>query len=299
MKRKVFITCMACLCSIFMLSAQGNIKTLVNDLKSKETKKVLVVSHRGDWRNAPENSLQAYKNCIENGVDMIEIDLQKTKDGQLIIMHDRTVDRTTTGKGKVADYTFDEIRKLKLRDGIGRATHHSIPTLREVLELSKGKILINIDKGYDYFKDIYDLLVETNTINQVVIKAGLSYDRVKAENGEVLDKVIFMPIVNLNAKDAEALIDSYKKMKPVAIECCLSEATPEALRLLKKVQENGSKIWINSLWPSLNAGHDDDVAVDFGKKDETWGWLLEQGASLIQTDRPFLLMDYLKSKGRR
>lgn len=88
------------LCTVFVLSAQERTKTLVADMKSHETKKVLVVAHRGDWRNAPENSLQAYQNCIDMGVDMIEIDLQKTKDNQLVIMHDRTLDRTTDGKGK-------------------------------------------------------------------------------------------------------------------------------------------------------------------------------------------------------
>lgn len=97
------ITCMIfLLCTVFVLSAQESAKTLVVDLKSHETKKVLVVAHRGDWRNAPENSLQAFQNCIAMGVDMIEIDLKMTKDNQLVIMHDNTIDRTTDGKGKVS-----------------------------------------------------------------------------------------------------------------------------------------------------------------------------------------------------
>ena len=66
------------------------------------------------------------------------------------------------------------------------------------MELTKGKILINIDKGYDYFQEVYKLLVKTQTIDQVVIKSGYAYEKVKAENGDVLDKVIYMPIVDLN-----------------------------------------------------------------------------------------------------
>ena len=107
-----------------------------------------------------------------------------------------------------------------------------------------------------------------------------------------------MPIVNLNKPDAEKMIDSYKALKPVAIECCFSEVTPDVLRLLKKVNENGSKIWINSLWASLNAGHDDDRAVELNEPDETWGWILKQGAALIQTDRPQALINYLKKHKR-
>lgn len=75
----------------------------------------MVVSHRGDWRNAPENSLQAIQNCIDMGVDMVEVDLKKTKDGHLIVMHDQTIDRTTTGKGKPENYTLEELRCFRLK----------------------------------------------------------------------------------------------------------------------------------------------------------------------------------------
>lgn len=287
------------LSAVFMLSAQEGVKTLVRELRDEDSEKVLVVAHRGDWRNAPENSLQAFENCIEMGVDMIEIDLKKTKDGHLIIMHDNTIDRTTDGKGKPSDYTLEEIRRFRLKNGLGRVTFHPIPTLEEVLGLTKGKILINIDKGYDYFKDVYALLEKTGIIDQVVIKSGYPYEKVKAENGEVLDKVIYMPIVNLDQPGAEEMIDGYKALKPVAMECCFAEVTPDVLRLLKKVRANGSKIWLNSLWPSLNAGHDDDRAVELKQPDESWGWLLEQGAALIQTDRPAQLIDYLDKRDRR
>lgn len=296
MKKTIFLL-IALLATSLAVCAQRS-KTLVKELNDFKSKKVLVVSHRGDWRNAPENSLQAFKNCIDMGVDMIEIDLHKTKDGQLVLMHDNTINRTTDGKGKVSDYTLAELKKLHLRNGMGCVTFHQIPTLEEVLNLSKGKILINIDKGYDYFKDVYVLLEKTGTTDQVVIKSGYDYAKVKADNGDVLNKVIYMPIVNLNKPDAEKMIDSYKALKPVAIECCFSQVTPDVLRLLKKVNENGSKIWINSLWPSLNAGHDDDRAVELGEPDETWGWILKQGAALIQTDRPQALINYLKKHKR-
>ena len=296
MKKTIFL--IAALASCIALQAQKQAKSLIEELNNPKSKKVLVVSHRGDWRNAPENSLQAFRNCIGMNVDMIEIDLKKTKDGHLVLMHDNTINRTTNGKGKPSDYTLEELRKLRLRNGIQVVTAHQIPTLEEVLNLTKGKILINIDKGYDFFKDVYALLVKTGTVDQVVIKSGFPYEKVKAENGDVLDKVIYMPIVSLDKPGAEEFIDGYKAMKPVAIECCFREVTPKVLRLLKKVRDNGSKIWVNSMWPSLNAGHDDDRAAELGQKDETWGWLLEQGASLIQTDRPQELIKYLKKHKR-
>ena len=281
------------------LCAQQRVTDLVRDLKDPNSQKVTVIAHRGDWRNAPENSLQAFKNCIAMGVDMIEIDLKKTKDGHLVLMHDETIDRTTHGKGRPSDYTLAELRQFRLKNGLGRVTPHPIPTLEEVLQLTSGKILINIDKGYDYCQEVYALLQATGTTDQVVIKSGHPYEKVKAENGDVLDKVIYMPIVNLEQPDAAERIQAFEAVHPGALGGVFQEVTPDVLSLMKQIQQNGTKIWLNSLWPSLNAGHDDDRAVEEEDPDGSWGWLLEQGATLIQTDRPAELIHYLDQKGRR
>lgn len=283
------------LISVLGMSAQN--KDLRANLLDRENHSVMVVSHRGDWRNAPENSLQAIQNCIDMGVDMVEIDLKKSKDGHLIVMHDQTIDRTTTGKGKPEDYTLEELRRFRLKNGAGHKTAHLIPTLEEVMLLCKDKILVNIDKGYDYFKEAYSILEKTGTINQCVIKAGLPYEQVKAENGEVLNKVIFMPVIKLQKEDAESIIDSYQKhLNPIAYELVFDNDSKETLRLIKKVRDSGAKLFINTLWPKLCGGHDDDRAVEQNQPDESWGWVLNQGTTLIQTDRPALLLEYLREK---
>jgi len=262
-------------------------------------KYVTIAAHRGDWRNHPENSIPAYKSCIDMGIDMIEIDVQRTKDGKLILMHDRTVDRCTNGKGKIEDMTYAEIQKLRLRpQHSASVTRNHIPTLEEVLVLCKGNILINIDKGYDYFQQVYELLEKTGTTNQVIIKSSNAIDKVKKENGSVLDKVIYMPIVNLNEKDAEKRLDEFISIHPVAIECCIAQFDDNVGRLLQKIRDADIKIWINSIWASLCDGHDDDRAVELGEPDQSWGWILEQGGSIIQSDRPYDLLQYLKKHKR-
>ena len=262
-------------------------------------KYVTIAAHRGDWRNHPENSIPAFKSCIDMGIDMIEIDVQRTKDGKLILMHDRTVDRCTNGKGKIEDMTYDEIQKLRLRPQHNASvTRNHIPTLEEVLVLCKGKILINIDKGYDYFQQVYELLEKTGTTDQVIIKSGYSLDKVKKENGSVLDKVIYMPIVNLNVENAEKSLDEFISIHPVAIECCIGRFDDNVNRLLQKIRDAGIKIWINSIWASLCDGHDDDRAVELGEPDQSWGWILEKGGSVIQSDRPNDLLQYLKKHKR-
>ena len=282
---------------IGVLNAQDRIASLRNNLLHDDTHSVLVVSHRADWRNAPENSLQAIKNCMAMGVDMVEIDLKKTKDGQLILLHDKTIDRTTTGKGNPEDYTLAELRQFRLRNGAGHKTDHVIPTFEEVMTLCKGKILVNVDKGYDYFKDAYAILEKTGTVQQCIMKAGLPYEQVRKENCEVLEKMIFMPVINLHKDGAETIIDGYmKNLKPVAYELVFDNDGEEVQRLIKKVRDSGAKIFINSLWAELCGGHYDDRAVEQNEPDESWGWIIGQGAKLIQTDRPALLLEYLREK---
>jgi glycerophosphoryl diester phosphodiesterase len=294
--KKIYIVLLL-LCCCQWACSQDKATKIRESFLSGQPSELLVVSHRGDWRNAPENSLQAILNCIEMGVDMVEIDLKKTKDGHLVLMHDRLINRTMNGKGNAEDYTLAELKAMNLKNGAGCKTRHKIPTFEEVMLLCKGKIMVNVDKGYDYFKEAYAILEKTGTADQCVMKAGLAYEKVKAENGEVLDKMIFMPVVNLYKEGAEAIIDSYlEHMKPAAFELVFDNDGPEVQRLIKKVRDSGAKIFINTLWPELCGGHDDDRAVELKQPEESWGWVVNQGAKLIQTDRPALLLEYLEGK---
>ena len=264
-----------------------------------EEGKVSVISHRGDWRNTPENSIRAIQNCIDLGVNMVEIDIKKTKDNELILLHDKTLDRTTTGKGLPQDYTLAEIKQMRLRNGAGVATSHQIPTLEEAMIVAKGKIWVNIDKGYDYFDLVEKVLEKTGTTQQVLIKAGLPYQKVVAENKAVLDKLFFMPIIDMANPDAMTMVEDYiKNMQPKAFEVCFTQIDQALQNVLDRIQKSGSKVWINTLWPSLCAGLNDDRAVEENQQDSIWGKVLEMGASFIQTDRPKELVNYLRNQGK-
>ena len=257
----------------------------------------MVTAHRGDWRDAPENSLEAYKRAIELGVDVIEIDLNKTSDGVIVIMHDGTIDRTTNGKGKPSDYTLAEIKKFHLRNGLGRVTRHTIPTLEEVMTLAKGKVLVNLDKSYPYYNEAYLILKKTGTLNQAIFKTEEPYQNVRNKYGKLLDSIVFMPVVNLDKPEARQIINEYQKqMKPVAFELNFQSDTSSILAKNDFIKAHGSKVWINSLWASLNAGHEDDVAVDDGNTKDSWEWIINHGATMIQTDRIRELLAYLRKK---
>ncbi|HHV73445.1 MAG TPA: glycerophosphodiester phosphodiesterase [Thermoanaerobacterium sp.] len=109
--------------------------------------KTLVIAHRGDSKNAPENTLSSFKRAVDVGSDGIELDVQLSKDGYLVVIHDERVDRTTDGIGYVKDYTLKELKRLSAGIKFGRNyMNEKIPTLAEVFELLGNKsILVNIE----------------------------------------------------------------------------------------------------------------------------------------------------------
>jgi glycerophosphoryl diester phosphodiesterase len=215
-----------------------------------------------------------------------------------VLLHDRTIDRTTNGKGKVSDYTLEEIKQFRLKDGLGiTLKDQTIPTLEEALVLCKDKILINVDKAENYMDIVQSLLAKTDCKRQVVYKGSKSYSKVYEQYGDLLNQIIYMPVVRDSDTDLENHITEFlRSYRPIAFEVLFKKEDSPMFVQMQKMKTAGCRIWINSLWPAYNAGHDDERAA-YGDPDEAWGWLIEKGASIIQTDRPIELISYLDKKG--
>lgn len=278
------------------LNAQDRVSVIREKLLNRDQSSVIVASHRGDWRNFPENSLAAIDNAIKMGVDIVELDVQRTKDGVLILMHDPTLDRTTTGKGKISEVTIDSIQKLKLKNGCAIRTIHKVPTLEEALLHAKGKIMLNLDKADRFFEEVYALMKKTGTTKQVIMKGNKSADAVKKQYGDYLNDVIYMPIVNLDKTNAEEQIETFiKDMNPVAFELLFKKDSNPLPVKLKASLNKRALIWYNTLWDTMAGGHDDDMSLS--NPDAGYGYLIDKlGARIIQTDRPQYLLDYLRSR---
>ena len=262
------------------------------------SKRVLVAAHRADWHAAPENSLPAIQSCIDNGIDIVEIDNKLTKDGYLVIMHDQTVDRTTNGKGKVSDYTLTEIKKLRLKDKDGNLTEERIPTFEEVMNLCRGKVMVNIDQSYYYWDKVMEILKKTNTTAQGMMKSGLPYDKVVADHGNIFGQIAYIPVVSLDREGAEKTVDGFLGKCPV-VECCFEKVTPKVLQLMQKIADHGSRVWVNTMWASLNGGHDDVTAYKDNNFKDTWEWLVQAGSNVLQTDYSPQMVTYLTQHGMR
>lgn len=267
------------------------------DLLNPDCKRVLVASHRADWRNWPENSIPAIESAINIGVDIVELDLQCTADSQLIIMHDSKIDRTTTGKGRISEMTLDSIRTFRLKNGVSIKTRHEIPTLRDALLLCKDRVLINLDKADRYFDLVVPLLQETGTTRQIIMKGRKPADEVRALYGQYLDEVIYMPIVDMNDSASVCAFEAHLQSRPCAFELCWRDDDRYVRQASAKAQGK-SLLWVNCLWDTLCGGHEDDEAMK--DPDAHYGYLIDSlGFRIIQTDRPEYLMDYLQKKNLR
>lgn len=136
-------------------------------------KKPLLSAHRGGAASGyPENCIATFENTLRHAKSILEIDLRYTKDGHIVLHHDRTLDRTTTGSGLLKDYTLSELKKLKLRDTEGIVTDYRIPTLAEAINWAKGKTILILDlKGEVSVEACVSIIQEHQAQSYVMIMA--------------------------------------------------------------------------------------------------------------------------------
>lgn len=138
---------------------------------ARERGVTLIQAHRaGDRAGAAENSLGAIEASLADGAVFLEIDVARTSDGVLVLMHDRTLDRTTTGSGAIANTPYTEVSALQLRDLDGAVLYESPPTLAQVLEALDGRGVAQIDrKGDVSFDQIAEALEAADAVHRAVV----------------------------------------------------------------------------------------------------------------------------------
>ncbi len=162
----------------------------------------LVIAHRGSSAYAPENTLAAFMLAAEQGADAIELDVDVTRDGHVVVMHDPTVDRTTDGQGRVADLTLDEIRRVDAgawKDAAFKGER--VPLLEEVLEVVGRQVLINVEikgmslRGQGLEEKVAALLERHGLIDRAIISSfnPFALRRAKHINPRLACGLIYAP----------------------------------------------------------------------------------------------------------
>lgn len=285
------------------LSRADKISAVMQNPKSDY---VVVVAHRGDWRHAPENSIPAIEGVIAMEADVVELDVHRTKDGVLVLSHDSNIERCTDGKGKISEMTYDEIKDYHLKDHKGNVvdTLH-ILTLRDALLCCKDRICVNLDKGYGYYDEILAITEELGVTKQVLIKSGIKVQKADSTMACHKNNMLFMPVVSIQKESHRKMVNDYLAGNvPIAFEICLNTWEDGYFETYAdKVIKAKSKVWVNTLWPSISGGKGTDDKTAWGGDtpagpDAVYGRLLDHGVSMIQTDNPAELIQWLKTKGR-
>lgn len=268
---------------------------------------IFVAAHRADWKYAPENSLQALRNAIFFGADIIETDVRQTRDGHFVMMHDATVDRMTNGTGLISEMSLEEIRRLRLKTNWGQSTQMSVATLDEYVEEAKGRVNLYLDKaGIDLpgaeegatVRSLLQVLRRYDTLQETAFVLDWPYEKARRIFGAALDSVIYCPVIEDRIPNLAAYVEEYiERLHPVAFQFRMSSLETQAYRMLPRVLESGSRAFVAATWPHHTAGHDDNISI-FQHPSEGWGWLIERGFTILETNFPKDFIQYLRSEQR-
>ncbi|HTI61333.1 glycerophosphodiester phosphodiesterase family protein [Mucilaginibacter sp.] len=239
-----------------------------------------VIAHRGDHVKYPENTLEGYAEAIKNEADYVEIDIRTTKDGELVSMHDGTVNRMTEGTGNVKDLTLAEIEQLHVRsrDSLDRAVYR-VPTFKQILALCKDKIYIYIDYKNADVSVAYAMLKEYGMEKQVLVYINNPQQFIDWR--KVAPGMPLMVSLPGNVKDVDGIKAFIDKVKPDILDGGWKEYTPAMVASAKAMGL--------TVWPDIQSQNEA----------QNWDEALTKGFTGLQTDHPADLVKFLKSKGLR
>ena len=156
----------------------------------KKSTEIIIMAHRGASADSPENTMIAVKKALEYGADYSEIDVHQTKDGKIILMHDETLDRTTSGEGHVWDQTWEKIRLLDAGSWFGEMfTGEPVPSLEEIIQFASGRIKLNIEikisrEEPDLVSKVVEIIHKYDFIDKCIVT---SFDRKAVEKVKKID----------------------------------------------------------------------------------------------------------------
>lgn len=292
----------ALLVPVFTLAAQAAGGEKTADVFRDPNGRLMSAARMGDWRNYPENSAAGIRSCIAMGVDIIEVDVRKAADGTMMLFKDDDLSRTCVGpdgkvaEGKVSQKTASELNALNLRQGQGGvnmpATPYNPTTLREAVAACKGQAMLMLDADWALRDDIYDELKEAGAMSTAVFR----FDAKAKELAEWVLEKNPMPqamgyykgnVVFLATRAADICIDN----RLPAVEYATGNTYSVLFNQFTLGRFKGeSRLFISTADKKLCGGREDNSAG--------WDDLVSRGYSVIETDYPQDLVDYIKETGK-
>ncbi len=267
----------------------------------REEKGTLVASHRGtSTGNIPCNTIAAFDIALKEGADILEMDLFKSVDGEIFVFHTGMEPSHLDRHIHIERLTAEEIKNLRLCNGDLEETFISVNKFDDVLEHFKGRAILNLDRSIKILDSVIEVVERHNMREQILLKSDPSEQSLKMVE-TFAPEYDYMPI--FMEKDC-----AFDKIENMNINCVGAElvfASEDAEiaqdSYIEKLHKKGKIVWMNSLVYSskvpLAAGHSDDISLT-DDPEKGWGWLVDKGADIIQTDWTYHCVDFLKNRKR-
>ena len=272
------------------------------DLQHDALSRTLITAHRGVWGgNIPGNTLAAFEIALQQGADMIELDVSNSIDGELFVFHPGMEPVFLHMDKLLSDIPASEIRRLSFLNADATPTQFGINTFDEALETLKGRCYINVDKFWNNVDPIVKAIRRHNMMDQILVKTGPNEDVYRYMEEKAPD-VNYMVILRDHDDQSEQLLK--RGMHYVGAEVLFSSEDSEFVTeaYMSRMHKAGLLVWANAIVYNhravLTAGHNDDISV-VGRMDDGWGWLLDKGFDIIQTDWPLMLKHYMNQRAAR
>jgi len=267
--------------------ASQNLKpsSLLQTLQYTAGDKPLISVHRGGkgLKYYPENCLETLKYINDSIEAIYEIDVAKTKDDILVLLHDNTLNRTTTGEGKITDYTFEALQAFNLKDDFGNVTNYKIPLFKDVLVWAKQQqviLTIDIKRSVDVER-VVDLVSAVGAQNSAVI---ITYDLKQAERANAVAPELMLSVSARNSKEVDWLLHSGI---PTENMIAFTGTRLSSDTLYNKLHSYGIKTMLGTL------GNLDKRAEVKG--DSLYKIWIDKGIDVIATDRPFAVANAINN----
>ncbi len=262
---------------------------------------IVVVAHRGvSGGNIPCNTTASYDIALKQGADMIEVDVSKSIDGKLFLFHP-FMEHAHLNKFLLTSLLpYSLIKKLHYVNYDNTPTQFNLCSFDDFLEEYNDKCFINIDKFWANPKKIYNDIKRHNMLDQIIVKSKPD-KKVFDILENLAPDIQYMPIVK-NTHSCHDLLKS-KNINYIGVEVLFDNenANVASYEFIEKMHKDNVLVWVNSIIYNyrnqLSAGHSDDTALT-KSEDLGWGWLVDRGFDIIQTDWPLMLINYLKNSGK-
>ncbi len=234
----------------------------------------LVSAHRGGPRPGfPENCIATFENTLRHVHAILEVDPRLTKDGVAVLMHDPTLDRTTTGTGKLADHTWEQLKRLKLKDTEGKATPYGMATLDEALDWAKGKTILVLDRKSVPVEMTARIIAQHKAETCAMV---IAYTYAEARRYHELNKNIMMEVFMADSRRA-AQFDA-GGVPWESIVAFVTQSRPQDASIYELIHRKGALCIVGS-----HRSHDQEFLS--GKNKRIYEELIRDGADIIEADR--------------